>query len=217
MAAILDALGVERFATYGTLGRRPARARLRARCSATAARRRRRSPASAPADAPDLDFLAGMGEGNIAEFGAAREGRERARPSSAAADAAGLADGDAEQLADAMRPHLSDVDAAALTGELAEHLLAAIVEGARARRRGLGRRRLRVPRAVGLRRRRDRGARCSIWQGEQDLMVPAGPRPPGCASTSPAPRASILPGEGHLTLFVNRVADVHAWLAERLG
>ena len=33
----------------------------------------------------------------------------------------------------------------------------------------------------------------------------------------PAQKASTLPGEGHLTLFVNRVADVHAWLAERLG
>jgi hypothetical protein len=30
-----------------------------------------------PADAPDLDWVAGMGEGNIAEVAAAREGRER--------------------------------------------------------------------------------------------------------------------------------------------
>jgi hypothetical protein len=28
--------------------------------------------------------------------------------------------------------------------------------------------------------------------------------------------ARLSPEEGHLTLFVNRVGDVHAWLRERL-
>jgi hypothetical protein len=26
----------------------------------------------------------------------------------------------------------------------------------------------------------------------------------------------VVPGEGHLTLFVNRIGNVHAWLRERL-
>jgi len=27
----------------------------------------------------------------------------------------------------------------------------------------------------------------------------------------------IVPGEGHLTLFINRIGDVHAWLQQRLA
>ena len=72
--------------------------------------------------------MAGMGEGNIAEFGAAREGRETLTEY-CRSDAAGMTEATPEQLADALRPHLSDVDAAALTGELAEHLLTSIVDG----------------------------------------------------------------------------------------
>ena len=75
VAAILDGLGVERFATYGTSGGGPhalaCAALLGDRCAAAAT-----IAGVGPADASDLDFLAGMGEGNVAEFGAAREGRE---------------------------------------------------------------------------------------------------------------------------------------------
>src|SRR5829696_3225511 len=76
VAAIMDALGVERFATYGWSGGGPhalaCAALLDGRCAAAAT-----IAGAAPADQPDLDFTAGMGEGNIAEFGAAFEGRER--------------------------------------------------------------------------------------------------------------------------------------------
>jgi pimeloyl-ACP methyl ester carboxylesterase len=147
VAAILDELGVERFATYGWSGGGPhalaCAALLGGRCVAAAT-----LAGVGPADAPGFDFMAGMGEGNIAEFGAAREGRD-ALTEFCRADAAGIDEATPEQLADALRPHLSDVDAEALTGELAEHLLASIVDGLAPGVDGLGRRRLRVPRARG--------------------------------------------------------------------
>src|SRR4051794_37117256 len=84
----------------------------------------------APADAADLDWLAGMGDGNLAEFAAAREGRERLTEF-CRAQAAEILAARPEELADALRPHLTDVDAGALTGEFAAYLLASITEALR--------------------------------------------------------------------------------------
>src|SRR4051812_7816298 len=65
---------------------------------------------------------------DIEEFGAARAGRE-AVAENARAQAAGVLQATPDQLADAMLPHLSAVDANALTGELAEFLLDAMRKG----------------------------------------------------------------------------------------
>jgi pimeloyl-ACP methyl ester carboxylesterase len=212
VAAILDGLGIERFATYGTSGGGPhalaCAALLGDRCVAAAT-----LAGVAPADAPGLDFMAGMGEGNIAEFGAAREGRD-ALTEFCRADAAGLVDATPEQLADAFRPHLSDVDAEALTGELAEHLHASMVDGLRPGVEGWVDDDLAFLAPWGF----DVGAievPALVWQGEQDLMVPA-PHAAWLREHVAGAQGETLPGEGHLTLFVNRVGDVHAWLAERL-
>ena len=212
VTAILDALGVERFATYGTSGGGPhalaCAALLGGRCVAAAT-----LAGVGAADAPDLDWLAGMGEGNQAEFGAAREGRERLT-AFLEADAAGLVQAGPDQLADAMRPHLSDVDARVLTGEVAEFLVDQIHSGlapgvggwidddlAFISPWGFELASIDVP--------------VLVWQGEQDLMVPAA-HGEWLRGHVPGAQGEALAGEGHLTLFVNRVTDVHAWLAERL-
>lgn len=211
VAAILDALGVERFATYGTSGGGPhalaCAALLGGRCTAAAT-----IAGVGAADAPDLDWLDGMGEGNHVEFGAARQGREALVPV-LERDAADLRDAEPEQLADAMRPHLSGVDAAALTGELAEHLLDSFktglapgIEGwieddlAFVSPWGFDLAEIEVP--------------VLVWQGEEDLMVP-GAHGRWLREHVPTAEGEVLEGEGHLTLFVNRVTDVHAWLVER--
>jgi pimeloyl-ACP methyl ester carboxylesterase len=212
VATILDALGVERFATYGTSGGGPhalaCAAILPDRCAAAAT-----IAGIGPADAPDLDFLAGMGEGNHAEFGAAAEGRERL-VAFCADDAAELRTVGPEQLADAIRPHLSDVDAAVLTGELAAHLHSAFAEGlapgvdgwvdddlAFLAPWGFDVAAIRVP--------------TLIWQGEQDLMVP-GDHGRWLREHVAGAEGEVLPGEGHRTRFVNRVGDVQRWLRDRL-
>jgi pimeloyl-ACP methyl ester carboxylesterase len=212
VATILDALGVERFATYGASGGGPhalaCAAVLPERCAAAAT-----LAGAAPADAPDLDWLAGMGEGNRAEFGAAREGRERLTEF-CRADAAEITAARPEELADALRPHLSDVDARALTGELAAHLLDSVTEALRPGVEGwvdddfaflapwgFDVETMRVP--------------ALIWQGRHDLMVPAD-HGRWLRSHVAGAEGEVLEDEGHLTLAVNRVGDVHAWLRERL-
>jgi pimeloyl-ACP methyl ester carboxylesterase len=212
VAAILDALGAERFATYGTSGGGPhalaCAVRLSDRCAAAAT-----IAGVGEYGAGDLDWFAGMGEGNQEEFGIALEGREPlARFLETETEA--LKSTSADQLADGMRQHLSDVDAAALTGELATFLHGGFLRGlepgvdgwldddlAFVAPWGFDLASIRVP--------------VLVWQGDQDLMVPAAhgdwlrARVPGAAG-------GVEPGEGHLTLFVNRISDVHAWLAERL-
>jgi pimeloyl-ACP methyl ester carboxylesterase len=212
VAAILDALGVQRFATYGTSGGGPhalaCAALLAGRCVAAAT-----IAGVGAADAPDLDWMDGMGEGNRAEFGAAHEGIE---PLTAFldAEAAALTAIGPEDLADAMRPHLSDVDADVLTGEFAEYLLGSMQAGLAPGAQGwidddlafvspwgFDLAAIRVP--------------VLVWQGAQDLMVP-GAHGRWLRDHVPGAEGEVLEGEGHLTLFVDRVTDVHAWLAERL-
>jgi pimeloyl-ACP methyl ester carboxylesterase len=213
VAAILDSLGVERFATYGTSGGGPhalaCAALLGDRCAAAAT-----LAGVGPADAPGLDFLAGMGEGNVEEFGAAREGREPLTQY-CRADAAGLVEATPEQLADALRPHLSTVDAEALSEEFAGHLLASIVDGLRPGVEGWVDDDLAFLAPWGF----DVGAIAVpvlVWQGDQDLMVPA-PHAAWLRENVAGAQGETLPGEGHFTVFINRVGDAHAWLAERLA
>src|SRR5687768_10063780 len=67
VAALLDALGAERFATYGWSGGGPhalaCAALMRGRCAAAAT-----IAGAAPSDQPDLDFVTGMGDGNVEEL-----------------------------------------------------------------------------------------------------------------------------------------------------
>ena len=211
VVAILDALGVARFATYGGSGGGPhalaCGALLGDRCAAVAT-----IAGVGPTDAPDLDWLAGMGEGNHAEVAAAREGRDRL-VAYCRADAAEIASVGPEELVDAMRPHLSAVDAAVLTGELAaarprvdDEALAPGVEGwvdddyAFLAPWDFDPGDIRVP--------------VRVWQGEEDLMVP-----PSHGHWLLAPprrrRGRVLPRRGppHLP---PADGEILGWLRERL-
>ena len=212
VAALMDGLGAERFATYGVSGGGPhalaCAAVLPERCAAAAT-----VAGVGPADAPDLDFMAGMGAGNIEEFGIAMQGRE---PLAAflRGEAEGLAAVTPEQLSEAAGAHLSDVAAGALTGELAEHMHATITGGlapgidgwldddlAFVQPWGFDVAAITVPVAV--------------WQGEQDLMVP-GAHGRWLAGHVGGAEAHLPEQEGHLTLFANRIGEIQGWLAERL-
>jgi pimeloyl-ACP methyl ester carboxylesterase len=213
VSAILDILGVERFATYGWSGGGPhalaCAALLAGRCAAAAT-----IAGVAPATAPDLDWLAGMGEGNLAEFAAARDGRERLTQY-CRADAEGIMAAGPEQLADAFRPHLSGVDSRALTGELAAFLLESTTAGLESgvdgwvdddfaflAPWGFDVEAIRVP--------------VLVWQGGQDLMVPTD-HARWLRQHVAGAEGGVLEDEGHLTLFADRVGDVHEWLRLRLS
>src|SRR6185312_2868373 len=73
-----------------------------------------------PWNADGLDWLAGMGEGNLKEFDLVLAGEEALRPAieRERTDLLGVT---ADQLRDAMAPHLSPTDSDALTADLAEY------------------------------------------------------------------------------------------------
>ena len=213
VAALLDALGAERFATYGWSGGGPhalaCAALLPERCAAAAT-----IAGAAPSDQPDLDFVTGMGDGNVEEFGKAFEGREALAPL-LEGEAAGLRSVSPEQLREAMAPFLSDVDAAALTGELAEHLTAMIQAGVADGVEGWIDDDLAFVKSWGF----DVGAvsvPTLIWQGVQDEMVP-GAHGRWLRDHVAGAEGGVLDGEGHLTLFVNRVGEIQEWLLKGLS
>jgi pimeloyl-ACP methyl ester carboxylesterase len=211
--AVASALGADRFATVGGSGGGPHALAVGAlapdRCVAVAT-----IAAVAPWDAEGLDPLAGMGEGNVEEFGAAIAGEAALRPL-LDRERGALVGGGVDGLAQGMRSVLSPPDVAALTGEVAreafedmDRALAGGVDGwldddlAFVRPWGFAPEDLRVP--------------VHLWQGGQDLMVPPA-HGDWLAARVPGVHAHLLPGEGHLTLHVTRVADVLAPLAEALG
>lgn len=195
-AAVLDAVGAGDFVTLGWSGGGPraiaCAALLPGRCRAAAS-----LAGVGPWDADGLDWFAGMGQENIDEFGAATRGgaelqawlTEHGTPSLLAS---------ADQVADALGGLVPPVDRAAITGEFAAYLAASFQH---AGRQGVGGWRdddLLLTRPWGF----DLGAigvPVSVWQGEQDRMVPFGHGQWLAAHVGGAD-AHLEPGEGHLSL-----------------
>ena len=126
VAAVLDALGLDTFVTAGWSGGGPhalaCAALLPGRCLAAAS-----IAGVAPSGAPGLDFTAGMGPENVAEFGAAARGPD-ALTEFLDREAAAFGNVTGAQVAAALGDLIADADRAVLTGAYADHLAA----GARA-------------------------------------------------------------------------------------
>src|SRR6202035_5338350 len=167
VAAIADELGIERFLTVGWSGGGPhalACAALlpeRTLAAATLA-------GAAPINAPGLDWLAGMGEENIEEFGAARAG-EAELSSYLRAERSQMLDSSVEDLHATLGDLLSDVDRDRLLrppARRADRRRRLTLRSARSRR-GARRSRGPWPRRSALRRARRRGsppARPRMWR-----------------------------------------------------
>ena len=209
VATIADALGIDRFATWGISGGGPhalaCAALLPERVVAAAS-----LAGAAPYEAEGLDFLAGMGEGNVKEFGLILEGREKLAPFLCAERDALLAAGQ-EGLAEGMRTLLTPVDAAAFTGETAEFLFESLRVGSANRIDGWLDDDLAFVKPWG----------CSVeqisvpvllWQGAEDRFVPLA-HGEWLASRIPTCQAHLSPEDGHITLLVRRMGEVHEWLA----
>jgi pimeloyl-ACP methyl ester carboxylesterase len=211
VAAIADALGIDRFAVEGGSGGGPhtlaCAALLPDRVVAAAS-----LAGVAPYPAEGLDWLDGMGQDNMDEFAAALAGRETLeRFLRKQADA--MLAANPEAIADALRSLLSPPDAAVLTGEYAEYL-------AEATRRAIGERldgwihddfvfvnpwgfeldEIRVP--------------VQLLHGAQDRFVPIA-HGEWLAERIPGVEAHLSAEDGHLTIQLTRIGDVHAWLLER--
>ena len=205
---VVDALGGGPFATWGISGGAPHALACAALASgelvAAAA-----LAAPAPYGAEDLDWLAGMGEGNVAEFGAALEGEDALR-ALLEEMSSGLLAASPEEIRDEMASVLSPVDFEVFSGDVGEFLgsslrsaLAAGVDGwldddlAFVADWGFAPNHLEVPTLV--------------VQGEHDLMVP--PAHFRWLEARVPAEARFEPEEGHLTLYARFVPTVHEWLA----
>ena len=209
VAAIADHFGADRFRTWGVSGGGPhalACAALlpdRVVAAATLA-------SVAPYRAAGVDWLAGMGQDNVDEFGAAEAGEGALRPFLADASAGLLGAGPAG-LAEEMRSILGAPDVAVLSGEVASFMYAWLSTGQRhgfdgwldddlafVGDWGFDPGSIRVP--------------LLVLQGRHDLMVPFA-HGEWLAENIPAASARLTEADGHLTLITD-VGPVHAWLLD---
>jgi pimeloyl-ACP methyl ester carboxylesterase len=207
---VLDHLEIERYVSLGGSGGCPhsfACGALSSRCLAAGA-----IAAPTPYPAEGLDWLAGMGEQNIEEFGAAFAGPEKLEPF-LEHDAEEFRAATPEQIKDVMASVLPPVDAAVLTGERAEQFkrsgeraLAQGVAGWRdddlafVKPWGFELAEIRVP--------------TLLWQGVQDKMVPV-EHARWLAERIPGVEAHISDEDGHLSIAVGRLGEIYDWLAAR--
>jgi pimeloyl-ACP methyl ester carboxylesterase len=205
VAAVLEELGLGSFVTAGWSGGGPhalaCAALLPGRCLAAAS-----IAGVAPCHAPGLDFTAGMGPENIAEFGAAVRG-PAALTEFLDREGAGFADVTGAQVVGVLGGLIADADRAVLTGAYADHLAA----GARAAlSTGIAGWRdddLAFVQDWGFSLTGEGKLPAAIWQGDQDRMVPFA-HGQWLAANIPGARAHLLSGEGHLTMTVTAIGRV---------
>ncbi len=201
---VLDALGAARCYTMGWSGGGP-------HTLATAALLPDRVIAATavasvtPYEAEGLDFLAGMGQENIVEFGAALAGPATLQPLLEAQWPALRTVAPAD-IADALGDLIPPVDRAALTGEFAEETAEDIHRALDAGIWGWHDDDLAFTRPWGF----ELGSirvPLSIWQGAQDRMVPYA-HGEWLAAALPEAHAHLLPDHGHLSLAVASIGSI---------
>jgi pimeloyl-ACP methyl ester carboxylesterase len=158
-----------------------------------------------PSDAPDLEFLAGMGEGNIEEFGAAARGEAVLR---AALEpmAAGLAAGDAAGLLAEIGSVMSDVDRAVMPGEFGADVAAGLADAVSSGVDGWLDDDLAFLKPWGFAL-SDLDVPVFLWQGDEDLMVPAA-HGRWLAGELPHAVPHLITGEGHLSILRNSIGTM---------
>jgi pimeloyl-ACP methyl ester carboxylesterase len=208
VAAIADALGVDRFAVAGISGGGPPTLA----CAATLPDRvvaavSLASPAPYPAEG--LDWLAGAGEMNVADFNLMMSDQS-AWEAKNAEDSAMMMNATPEQVTAYLSSLLSDVDRAALTDELAGFLLRQAREGLKEGIAG--------PRDDSLAQVKPWGFELSairvplqLWHGTQDRFVPFS-HGQWLAARLPRAEIHLEPNEGHLSMMRKVPSSLH-WLA----
>jgi pimeloyl-ACP methyl ester carboxylesterase len=198
--SLLAALGADRCVTMGWSGGGPHAMACGARLGAAAAVLV--VAGVAPYEADGLDFTAGMGEENVAEFSAAIQGEDLLR-SNLIPQGEVLRNIQAADIVAAMQSLLPDIDRAALTGEFGEDMAAGFREAMRTgvdgwldddlafvKPWGFSLAEISVPTA--------------IWQGDADLMVPFA-HGQWLASRLPSASAHLEDGEGHLSVGLGKL------------
>jgi pimeloyl-ACP methyl ester carboxylesterase len=211
VAAIADALRLDRFAVWGVSGGGPhalaCAALLGERVVAVAT-----LASVAPFEAEGLDWSAGMGASNLEEFAAAQRGAAKL---GAALDpqAAAMLSAGATRMSEGLRSLLSDVDAAALDGDLGAWLFDNMRAAIGAHTDGWVDDDVAFVSPWGFDV-ADVAVPALLWQGREDRFVPPS-HGAWLAERIPGVDSRLRDDDGHLTLLEHRVGDTHAWLAER--
>jgi len=212
VTAVCDALGIQRFCVAGISGGGPhalaAAALLPERVAAAAV-----LACVAPFDGDGLDFYAGMGEQNIAEFQAAVEGEETLRAMIGSQRIELLAS-TPSRLVEVWRTLLGPADREVATSAFAsfalEHIRAGIGSSADGwldddvafvTDWGFDVSSIHVP--------------VLVWQGRQDRFVPYG-HGVWLAEHIHGVDARLTSDDGHMTLARRRIPAVHSWLRNQL-
>ena len=206
--AIAAGLNIDRLAVWGHSGGGPYALACAALlptlvCAAAAV------ASVAPYGAPGLDFFAGMGEENLEDVQLFFDDQEAWRRKTEQ-ERVELLQATVDQLVEAWKTLLSDVDLAALSGAYAEHTVESIKDclepGAQGwcddglahlSPWGFALDSIRVP--------------VKVWHGRQDRFVPF-QHGEWLAAHVPGAEAELTDNDGHLTLLVDRIPDVHEWL-----
>lgn len=207
VAAIADALGLERFAVEGGSGGGPhalACTQLPDRVVAVAS-----LAGVAPWGAEGLDWLDGMGQDNLDEFGATLEGEDVLRRYLLGQRDDMLAS-NPQTIAETMESLLCPPDRACLTGELADFLYDQVHTGIEAGVEGWLEDDFAFLEPWGFEL-ADIAIPVQVWHGAQDQFVPVA-HGHWLAERIPGAEVHIDDEDGHLTLQINRIGDVHAWL-----
>lgn len=154
----------------------------------------------APFEAKGLDVLAGMGGGNISEYGAALEGEETLREH-LEAEREQLLDVTVEGFIDAMSSLLPEVDRAVLTDEFGEDVIAGLREALRTGVDGWLDDDLAFVNPWGFEL-DEISTPTMIWHGSEDLFNPFS-HGQWLAEHVPGTSAHLLAGQGHLSLWEN--------------
>jgi pimeloyl-ACP methyl ester carboxylesterase len=211
IAAICDALGVDRFCTWGVSGGGPHALAIAALLPERVAAAAALAPV-APFEADGLDFYEGMGQQNIDDFATVLAGEEE-HFAAVERNREQLLTASPEDLVSVWATLLGPADVEILDAEIAGFIL----ENARAgiessgagwfddeeaflRPWGFELSSIRVP--------------VLHWQGEQDKMVPFG-HGVWLSGQIPGVESHLSPEDGHLTLYERRVPEVQAWLLQR--
>jgi pimeloyl-ACP methyl ester carboxylesterase len=209
VAAIADALGLDRFALWGhSGGGGPALA-----CAAALPRRVVAAASlagTAPFPAEGIRWYDGMGELNVSDFKLMMSDRT-AWEARLAHDAQEMKEASTEQLGEFLSSLISDVDRGALTVQLGEFLQEQVREGLRGGYEGLKEDNLLGAEPWGFEFSSIR-VPLQLWHGAHDRFVPFS-HGQWLAARLPHAEIHLEPNEGHLSLYERRIPEVHAWLA----
>jgi pimeloyl-ACP methyl ester carboxylesterase len=205
VAAVLEEFDARQFVTVGWSGGGPhalaCAALLPGRCLAAAS-----LAGVAPAQVAGLDWMAGMGPENVAEFTAAGQG-EIALTAFLEEAAAGLGQVTGQQVAAEMGGLISAADRAVVTAEFADYLAELFRMALRAGIAGWRDDDIAFVSDWGFPLEQASAVPVAIWQGEEDRMVPFS-HGAWLAGHIPGARAHLARGEGHLTLAARSFGTV---------